>query len=81
MPRSPATNSKAATPDNLLGHLPYPEAPAADLVNVTSDGSVKLRTSAAAKYQEMVNAAAASGIYFAPHIRLSIRRRPTTRIF
>ncbi|MCC3418907.1 MAG: D-alanyl-D-alanine carboxypeptidase family protein [Microcoleus sp. PH2017_01_SCD_O_A] len=63
---SPATNSKAATPDNLLGHLPYPEAPAADLVNVTSDGSIKLRTSAAAKYQEMANAAAASGIYFAP---------------
>ncbi|MEG4802889.1 D-alanyl-D-alanine carboxypeptidase family protein [Microcoleus sp. ARI1-B5] len=63
---SPATNSKAATPDNLLGHLPYPEAPAQDLVNVTPDGSVKLRTSAAAKYQEMANAAAAAGIYFAP---------------
>ncbi len=63
---TPATNSKAATPDNLLGHLPYPEAPAQDLVNVTPDGSVKLRTSAAAKYHEMVNAAAASGIYFAP---------------
>ena len=63
---SRATNSKAATPDNLLGHLPYPEAPAADLVNVTSDGSIKLRTSAAAKYQEMANAAAAAGIYFAP---------------
>ncbi|MCZ0904136.1 D-alanyl-D-alanine carboxypeptidase family protein, partial [Microcoleus sp. HI-ES] len=55
-----------AIPDNLLGHLPYPEAPAKDLVGVTSDGSVKLRSSAAAKYQEMVNAAAASGIYFAP---------------
>ena len=63
---SPATNSKAATPDNLLGHLPYPEAPAPDLVNVTPDGSVKLRKTAAAKYQEMANAAAASGIYFAP---------------
>ena len=65
---SPATNSKAgtATPENLLGHLPYPEAPAKDLVSVTPDGSVKLRTSAAAKYQEMANAAAASGIYFAP---------------
>ncbi|HSF73194.1 MAG TPA: M15 family metallopeptidase, partial [Microcoleus sp.] len=65
-----ATNPKAGTtpttPDNLLGHLPYPEAPAKDLVSVTPDGSVKLRTSAAAKYQEMANAAAASGIYFAP---------------
>ncbi len=63
---SSATKSKAGTPDNLLGHLPYPEAPAKDLVAVTSDGSVKLRTGAAAKYQEMANAAAASGIYFAP---------------
>ncbi|MEG4838175.1 M15 family metallopeptidase [Microcoleus sp. B9-D4] len=66
---SPATTPKATAPgipENLLGHLPYPEAPAKDLVSVTSDGSVKLRTSAAAKYQEMVNAAAASGIYFAP---------------
>jgi len=63
---SPATNSKPATPDNLLGHLPYPEAPASDLVNVTSDGGIKLRKTAAAKYQEMANAAAASGIYFAP---------------
>ncbi|MBE9162277.1 MULTISPECIES: D-alanyl-D-alanine carboxypeptidase family protein [Microcoleaceae] len=63
---SPTTSSKPATPDNLLGHLPYPEAPAADLVNVTSDGGIKLRKAAAAKYQEMANAAAASGIYFAP---------------
>lgn len=64
---SPATTPKVpAIPENLLGHLPYPEAPAKDLVSVTSDGSVKLRTSAAAKYQEMANAAAASGIYFAP---------------
>ncbi|MEG4506653.1 D-alanyl-D-alanine carboxypeptidase family protein [Microcoleus sp. F6_B4] len=64
---SPASTPKVpAIPENLLGHLPYPEAPAKDLVSVTPDGSVKLRTSAAAKYQEMVNAAAASGIYFAP---------------
>ncbi|MEG3844903.1 M15 family metallopeptidase [Microcoleus sp. herbarium14] len=63
---SSATKSKPATPDNLLGHLPYPEAPASDLVAVTPDGAVKLRTGAAAKYQEMVNAAAAEGIYFAP---------------
>lgn len=62
----PKAGTAAATPDNLLGHLPYPEAPASDLVAVTPDGAVKLRSSAAAKYQEMVNAAAADGIYFAP---------------
>jgi D-alanyl-D-alanine carboxypeptidase len=68
---SPASKSKAGTPaagtpDSLLGHLPYPEAPAKDLVAVTADGGVKLRSSAAAKYREMANAAAAEGIYFAP---------------
>jgi zinc D-Ala-D-Ala carboxypeptidase len=66
---SSGSKSKAGatgTPDNLLGHLPYQEAPVADLVAVTPDGSVKLRKAAAAKYQEMVNAAAAEGIYFAP---------------
>jgi len=64
--KSTTGKSGPVTPDNLLGHLPYQEAPASDLVAVTPDGAVKLRSSAAAKYQEMVNAAAASGIYFAP---------------
>ena len=64
--KSKASNAAAGTPDNLLGHLPYQEAPAKDLVAVTADSSVKLRTAAAAKYQEMANAAAAEGIYFAP---------------
>ncbi|NJL67885.1 MAG: D-alanyl-D-alanine carboxypeptidase family protein [Oscillatoriales cyanobacterium RU_3_3] len=61
-----AGNPAASQPDNLLGHLPYQEAPAKDLVAVTADGGVKLRSSAAAKYQDMANAAAAEGIYFAP---------------
>jgi zinc D-Ala-D-Ala carboxypeptidase len=65
-PVAKAGNSGPVTPDNLLGHLPYQEAPAPDLVAVTGDGGIKLRSSAAAKYQEMVNVAAASGIYFAP---------------
>ncbi len=66
--KSPVANSKSitGTPDKLLGHLPYQEAPASDLVAVTGDGGIKLRKSAAAKYQEMANAAAIQGIYFAP---------------
>ncbi|TAD81064.1 MAG: D-alanyl-D-alanine carboxypeptidase family protein, partial [Oscillatoriales cyanobacterium] len=49
---SPAVNSKSstATPDKLLGHLPYQEAPASDLVAVTGDGGIKLRKAAATKY-------------------------------
>lgn len=66
--QSPVSSPKSstATPDKLLGHLPYQEAPASDLVAVTGDGGIKLRKAAAAKYQEMANAAAVQGIYFAP---------------
>jgi zinc D-Ala-D-Ala carboxypeptidase len=65
---SPVSNSKGSTgtPDKLLGHLPYQEAPVSDLVAITGDGGIKLRKGAAAKYQEMANVAANQGIYFAP---------------
>jgi D-alanyl-D-alanine carboxypeptidase len=56
----------ASVPDNLLGHLPYQEAPAAELQAITPDGSFKMRKAAAVKYQEMANAAAADGIYLVP---------------
>ncbi|MDF0556994.1 D-alanyl-D-alanine carboxypeptidase family protein [Kamptonema sp. UHCC 0994] len=65
-PAASETPVASTTPDNLLGHLPYEEAPAAELQPITPDGSLKLRKAAAAKYQEMANAAAAEGIYFAP---------------
>lgn len=56
-------NSPTPTPvDNLLGHLPYPTAPLKELEAITPDGSIKLRKSAAVKYQEMVKAAANQGI-------------------
>ncbi|OCR02776.1 D-alanyl-D-alanine carboxypeptidase [Oscillatoriales cyanobacterium USR001] len=64
----PQTSASTATkpPDNLLGHLPYEEAPTSELQAITPDGSFKLRKAAAAKYQEMANAAAADGIYLVP---------------
>jgi zinc D-Ala-D-Ala carboxypeptidase len=66
--QSSVSNSKGSTgtPDKLLGHLPYQEAPVSDLIAITGDGGIKLRKSAAANYQEMATAAANQGIYFAP---------------
>ncbi len=65
---SPATSpsSVATVPDNLLGHLPYEEAPLAELEPITPDGGIKLRKAAAAKYREMIDAAARNGIILVP---------------
>jgi D-alanyl-D-alanine carboxypeptidase len=52
--------------DNLLGHLPYQEAPASELVAITADGSIKLRQAAAEKFKQMQAAAAAEGIVLTP---------------
>lgn len=50
----------------LLNHLPYTEAPRADLKPISSDGQVLLRRSAAAKFKEMAAAAKANGVILAP---------------
>jgi zinc D-Ala-D-Ala carboxypeptidase len=50
----------------LLGHLPYSEAPAPTLEEVTADGSIKLRRPAAEQFMAMVDAAKADGIILVP---------------
>ncbi|WP_309742461.1 D-alanyl-D-alanine carboxypeptidase family protein [Chamaesiphon sp. OTE_20_metabat_361] len=57
-PRDPQGSS--ATTDNLLNHLPYTEAPDAELVSIGS--GYRLRKNAAVKFQAMVAAARASGV-------------------
>ncbi|NEO99653.1 MAG: D-alanyl-D-alanine carboxypeptidase family protein [Symploca sp. SIO2E9] len=52
--------------DDLLGHLPYEEAPLSELQRITADGSIKLRTPAANKFQEMSAAARRSGVILVP---------------
>ncbi|NEO32086.1 MAG: D-alanyl-D-alanine carboxypeptidase family protein [Symploca sp. SIO3C6] len=52
--------------NDLLGHLPYEEAPLSELQRVTADGSIKLRTAAANKFQEMSAAARRSGVILVP---------------
>jgi D-alanyl-D-alanine carboxypeptidase len=46
--------------EHQFGHLPYGEAPAADLVSISADGRIKLRSAAAKRWNEMVAAAASS---------------------
>ncbi|ELR96337.1 D-alanyl-D-alanine carboxypeptidase family protein [Gloeocapsa sp. PCC 73106] len=52
--------------DNLLGHLSYEEAPPSDLIPITPDQQVKLRSAAAAKFLEMQADAASEGIILVP---------------
>ena len=58
----PNSLSESRAKDDLLGHLPYQEAKAADLVAVTSDGRIKLHQSAATRFREMQAAAKVDGV-------------------
>jgi zinc D-Ala-D-Ala carboxypeptidase len=58
-PATTATTPPADT-DNVLNHLPYSEAPDAELVSI--GGGYRLRKAAAAKFQAMVADARASGV-------------------
>jgi D-alanyl-D-alanine carboxypeptidase len=52
--------------DNVLGHLPYPEAPESELKAITSDGGIRLRSAAAEQFQQMQAAARDNGIILVP---------------
>jgi D-alanyl-D-alanine carboxypeptidase len=52
--------------ETLLGHLPYPEAPVAELEPLSMDGNIRLRRAAAAAFESMVAAAAADGVTLVP---------------
>ena len=60
-----SSNTTEETVDNVLGHLPYPEASKSDLVPVTSDGSVLLHATAAEKFRQMEADARAQGVILA----------------
>lgn len=51
---------------DLLGHLPYDLASESELTAITADGSLKLRSAAAKKFQQMQAAAKAEGISLVP---------------
>ncbi len=61
-PTAPAAaNSQSGDADNVLNHLPYTEAPAAELVAI--GGGYRLRKAAAAKFQSMVADARSRGVH------------------
>jgi D-alanyl-D-alanine carboxypeptidase len=59
------SESEPAT-DDLLGHLPYPEASPSELEPITPDGRIQLRKAAAKSFKAMSAAAQAEGISLAP---------------
>ncbi|WP_013324183.1 M15 family metallopeptidase [Gloeothece verrucosa] len=63
-PEVPSTSTPNSSPklENVLGHLPYQEAPASELKPVTPDGRIRLRVGAAEKFKQMQTAARADGI-------------------
>jgi len=50
----------------LLGHRAFEEAPAEDLVPLSANGSIRLRSAAAAQYEAMSQAAAQAGMRLVP---------------
>ncbi len=68
---SPAQTVAPVNPSNndselLLGHFAYEEAPQSELEPITSDGRIKLRSSAANQFKAMVAAARADGVRLVP---------------
>ncbi|HEY9862139.1 MAG TPA: D-alanyl-D-alanine carboxypeptidase family protein [Candidatus Obscuribacterales bacterium] len=52
--------------ETLLGHLPYPEAPVAELEPLSMSGNIKLRRAAAAAFESMAAAAEDDGVTLVP---------------
>ncbi|BCX12864.1 MAG: D-alanyl-D-alanine carboxypeptidase [Thermosynechococcus sp.] len=64
---SPTGTAATVMPtENLLGHLPYEEAPLAELEPVSADGQIKLRRAAAERFRAMVAAAQQEGVVLIP---------------
>jgi zinc D-Ala-D-Ala carboxypeptidase len=56
----PSDRANAPTPDTVLGHFRYEEAPASELVPI--GGGLQMRKAAAKKYQSMLAAARGAGV-------------------
>jgi zinc D-Ala-D-Ala carboxypeptidase len=63
---SPVPLTKPETTDDLLGHLPYEEAPLQELKPISTDGRLQLRGPAAQAYRRMEASAKAAGVRLQP---------------
>jgi len=70
----PSPISSAPTPtiesgnsvNTLLGHLAYSEAPESELVTISANRGIRMRKTAAQKFEEMVAAARSAGVILVP---------------
>lgn len=60
------TIGNSAEPETVLGHLAYQEAPQSELAPISNDGRIRMRKTAAQRFQEMVQSARSSGVILAP---------------
>jgi len=58
--------SESEITENVLGHLPYEQAPTSELIPIVWDGSIKMRQAAADAFIQMQEAARLDGIYLVP---------------
>jgi zinc D-Ala-D-Ala carboxypeptidase len=65
-PPTSESNLVENTPDNILGHLDYQQAPPNELKAITTDGGIKLREKAADKFLQMQKDARREGIILTP---------------
>ena len=59
-------NNTPTKDDTVLGHFPYSEAPESELAPITADNRIRMRKSAAVKFQAMVQAARSAGVILVP---------------
>ncbi|NET70171.1 MAG: D-alanyl-D-alanine carboxypeptidase family protein [Sphaerospermopsis sp. SIO1G2] len=65
-PDSDTLTEESSQNNAVLGHLAYPQAPESELVAITADGRIKLRTAAAQKFQAMARNARRAGVILVP---------------
>lgn len=70
-PSPQITPTPIATPtpspvENVLGHLPYSEAPTSELAPISADGRIRLRKAAAQKFIQMQASARQAGVILMP---------------
>lgn len=63
---SPVITPTPSPVENILGHLPYSEAPSNELKPITANGELKLRSSAAQAFLRMQGDARANGVILVP---------------
>lgn len=65
-PTTPAPTPTSEPVENVLGHLPYEEAPESELKAITPDDRIRMRSAAAEAFLQLQAAARADGVILIP---------------